>query len=171
LKNSDFILYCGNRIHWQNDLYFTQNKLIELDSLTFRPSKQNHNNMAREKIQVDFLMRASPSLLYRYFTSPGDIMRWFCDGVDVLKGVYTFEWSGSPEEARLSENIEDELVRFDWLEDDRTGEYLEFKITKGGVTNQTVLVITDFCDDDEIEETKELWAAQIDALRKATGLG
>ncbi len=116
-------------------------------------------------------MRASPSLLYRYFTAPGDIIRWFCDKVDVIKEVYTFEWSGAGEEARLAENHENELVRFEWLDEDRKGEYLEFKITKAGVTNQTVLLITDFCDEDEIDEQKELWAAQIDALRKATGLG
>ena len=127
--------------------------------------------MERVKINIDFLMRASPSLLYRYFTTPGDIMRWFCDGVDVLRGVYTFEWSGEGEEARLTENIENEHVRYDWLDEDRAGEYLEFKITKSGVTNETVLEITDFCDDDEVEEHKVLWAAQIDALRKATGLG
>ena len=127
--------------------------------------------MERVKITTDFLMRASPSLLYRYFTTPGDIMRWFCDGVDISQGVYTFEWSGAGEEARLTENIENELVRFDWLDPDRVGEYLEFKISKAGVTNETVLEITDFCDDDEIEEQKELWAAQIDALRSATGLG
>ena len=116
-------------------------------------------------------MRASPSLLYRYFTTPGDIMRWFCDGVNIMKDVYTFEWSGAGEDARLTQNIEDELVRYDWLDPDRVGEYLEFKISKAGVTNETVLEITDFCDDDETDEHKELWAAQIDALRKATGLG
>ncbi len=127
--------------------------------------------MERVKIEVEFLMRASPSLLHRYFTAPGDIIRWFCDRVDIIKGVYTFEWSGAGEEARLAENVENELVRFEWLEDDRRGEYLEFKITKAGVTNQTVLVITDFCDDDEIDEQKELWTTQIDTLRKATGLG
>lgn len=127
--------------------------------------------MERVKVKIDFLMRASPSLLYRYFTTPGDIMRWFCDGVDISRGVYTFEWSGAGEEARLTENIEDELVRFDWLDEDRVGEYLEFKISKAGVTNETVLEITDYCDDDEVEEHKELWAAQINTLRKATGLG
>lgn len=127
--------------------------------------------MERVKIEIDFLMRASPSLLYRYFTAPGDIMRWFCDKVDVIKQVYTFEWSGAGEEARLSENIENEVVRYSWLDPDRKGEYLEFKISKGGVTNQTVLVITDFCDDDEVDEHKELWMTQIGQLRKATGLG
>ena len=127
--------------------------------------------MERVKVEVDFLMRASPSLLYRYFTTPGDIMRWFCDGVNVHKGVYTFEWSGEAEEARLTHNTENEHVRYDWLDPDRKGEYLDFRISKSGVTNDTVLVITDFCDEDEVEETKELWIAQIDALRNATGLG
>ena len=127
--------------------------------------------MERVKIEIDFLMRAAPSLLFRYFTAPGDLMRWFCDRVDVIKQVYTFEWSGAGEEARLSEKIDNELVRFNWLDPDRAGEYLEFKISQEGVANETVLIITDFCDEDETDEQKELWMTQIDTLRKATGLG
>ncbi|HFA47399.1 MAG TPA: SRPBCC domain-containing protein [Bacteroidetes bacterium] len=127
--------------------------------------------MERIKITIEFIMRASPALLYRYFTSPSDIIRWFCDEADISMGVYTFEWDGYGEEARLTENIEDELVRYDWLDPDRAGEYLEFKISKSGMTNETVLIITDYCDDDEEEGHKQLWRKQIDQLRKATGLG
>ena len=37
------------------------------------------------------------------------------------------------------------------------------------LTNETVLEITDFADEDEVEEQKELWANQIKKLRIETG--
>lgn len=126
--------------------------------------------MDRVKIKVDFLLNASPSLLYRFFTSPSDIIRWFCDKADVAGDVYTFEWNGYEEEAKLTEDIEEELVRFDWLDEDRDGEYLEFAISTSGMTGETILEITDFCDRDEIDEQKALWTTQIDQLRKGAGL-
>lgn len=128
--------------------------------------------MERVKIQLEYLLRASPTLLYQFFTTPSALVRWFCDGVDIHgNGIYTFEWSGTEEVAQLTEDIEEELVRFRWLDDEREGEYLEFKITISPVTGETILEITDFCDADEVEEQKALWETQIRQLRKETGSG
>lgn len=128
--------------------------------------------MERKKITLEYLLRASPVLLYQFFTAPSNLVRWFCDKVDVqTDGIYTFEWSGSEEIARLSEDVENVQVRFDWLDDDREEEYLEFKLGVSPVTGETILEITDFCDDDEVNEQKQLWETQIQQLKKETGSG
>ncbi len=128
--------------------------------------------MERVKIEVEYLLRASPALLYQFFTTPSALVRWFCDGVDIQgDGIYTFEWSGYEEVAQLTEDIEEELVHFNWLEDDREGEYLEFKISISPVTGETILTITDFCDEDEVDQQRELWETQIKSLKKETGSG
>lgn len=111
-------------------------------------------------------------MLYQFFTTPSALVRWFCDGVDVSgSGIYTFDWSGSEELALLKDDIEGELVHFQWLDEDREDEYLEFKITVSPVTGETILEITDFCDSDEVEEQKALWETQIRQLKKETGSG
>lgn len=128
--------------------------------------------MERVKIEVEYLLRASPALLYQFFTTPSALVRWFCDGVDIHgEGIYTFEWSGYEEVAQLTEDIEEELVRFSWLDDGREDEFLEFKISISPVTGETILTITDFCDDDEVAEQKDLWETQMKSLRKETGSG
>lgn len=128
--------------------------------------------MERVKITVEYLLRASPTLLYQFFTSPSDIIRWFCDGADISSDkVYTFTWDGYDENAKLVEDIENELVRFAWTDEDRAGEYLEFKLEESPMTRETILTITDFCDEDEVEEQKDLWESQIKQLKKGTGLG
>ncbi len=128
--------------------------------------------MERVSVKIEYLLRASPAILYQFFTNPSALVRWFCDGVDVEgDNLYTFEWNGSEESAELTENVEDELVRYNWLDDDRENEYIEFKLSKSPVTAETILVITDFCDEDEVEEQKQLWETQISQLRKETGSG
>jgi len=37
------------------------------------------------------------------------------------------------------------------------------------LTGDTAIVITDFAEDDEIDDAKELWSAQIDRLKQVLG--
>ena len=117
---------------------------------------------------MEFLFRASPTILYKFLTSPACLVRWFCDTVDIQEDVYAFEWSGSEEVAVLIDDIEEERLRFKW-QDAADNEYLEFRFDISPVTNETILSITDFCDDDEVEDQKKLWASQFDMLRRETG--
>jgi uncharacterized protein YndB with AHSA1/START domain len=125
--------------------------------------------MERVKFSLEFLFRASPTILYKFFTTPDCLIRWFCDEVDIQDVTYTFSWDGSEEIAELIEDVEDELIRFKWEDADDEEEYLEFKIEKSPVTGETILTVTDYCDDDEIDDQKQLWATQLDELKKETG--
>jgi uncharacterized protein YndB with AHSA1/START domain len=124
--------------------------------------------MKRVSFEMEFLFRASPTILYKFLTSPACLVRWFCDTVDIQEDVYAFEWSGSEEVAILIDDIEEERLRFKW-EEAADNEYLEFRFDISPVTNETILSITDFCDEDEVEDQKKLWASQFDMLRRETG--
>ena len=58
---------------------------------------------------------------------------------------------------------EDKFVRFRW---DYMGkdEYFEWRIDKSEVTNQTILVISDFADKKEIKDQSQLWEYQVKEL-------
>ena len=124
--------------------------------------------MSRVKIDIEFIFRASPAVLYRFITTPECLVRWFCDKVDIQDDFFTFEWKGSEEVAEMIDDIEEERIRFEW-EDCEPGEYLEFRMYKSDVTNETILEITDFCDNDEIQEQKDYWTTQMNNLRVETG--
>ncbi len=95
------------------------------------------------------------------------MVRWFCDRVDNIGDRYYFDWEGDHEEATLSVDIEEELVKYDWL--DREGEFLQFRIYKTDITNETILEVTDFCDDDEVKEQRDLWEDYIKKLKNSCG--
>ena len=125
--------------------------------------------MKRVRIDMEFIFRASPTILYQFLTTPACLVRWFCDEVDINGHTYSFSWSGMSEEAELVEDIEDELLRFRWLEADRPDEYFEFRIVEAPVTGETILELTDFCDAYEIKDQKRYWETQIQKLQKETG--
>ena len=125
--------------------------------------------MGREKIQMEFIFRASPAILYSFLTTPATIVRWFCDEVDIQDDVYTFIWDGSEEKADMIDDIEEERVKFRWHDAEDIDEYLEFNMYKSSITNETVLELTDFCDDDEVDEQKDLWETQMKKLRVEVG--
>ncbi|MFK8057399.1 MAG: START-like domain-containing protein [Saprospiraceae bacterium] len=125
--------------------------------------------MARVKIQLEELFKSSPKMLYQFITDPACLVRWFCDEADLEADRYEFTWDGHPEMASLDETDEDSRIRFKWDDADDKEEYLEFKMYKAGVTDQTVLEVHDFCDDDEIDDSKTLWISQLKRLKQEIG--
>lgn len=117
---------------------------------------------------MEFLFRASPTIIYKFLTTPACLVRWFCDSVDIQDDVFTFEWNGAEEVAFMIDDIEEERIRFQW-EEAADNEYLEFRMEISPVTNETILCITDFCDSDEVDDQKQLWSNQMDALRREMG--
>ncbi|MFK8104176.1 MAG: START-like domain-containing protein [Saprospiraceae bacterium] len=125
--------------------------------------------MQRVQINLEFLFRASPTILYKFLTTPSCLIRWFCDEVDIQDDTFTFVWEGSEEVATLIDDIEEERIRFKWDDADDEEEYLEFLFSRSPVTGETILEIIDYCDKDEIPDQTLLWESQIKVLRQETG--
>ncbi len=125
--------------------------------------------MQRVQIKLEFLFRASPTILYKFLTTPSCLIRWFCDEVDIQDDTFTFVWEGSEEVATLIDDIEEERIRFKWEDADDEEEYLEFLFSRSPVTGETILEIIDYCDQDEIPDQTLLWESQIKVLRQETG--
>ena len=125
--------------------------------------------MNRAQITLEFIFRASPTILYKFLTTPSCLIRWFCDEVDIQEETYTFVWSGAEEVAEMIDDFEDELVRFRWEDAESDEEFLEFKLSRSPVTGETILEIVDYCDEDEVDDQKQLWESQIKMLRQETG--
>ena len=125
--------------------------------------------MKRVKVELEFIFRASPTIVYNFVTTPACLVRWYCDEVDITNDSYQFYWPGSAESATLIDDIEEERVKFKWDHVKDPEEYLEFRIFKADITNETILEITDWCDEDEVEETQDLWNSLIIEMKKECG--
>ena len=121
--------------------------------------------------EIEFVIQASPQLLYQYMHTPSGLSEWFADNVNARTEKYTFFWDDSEEEALLLKKKANEFVRFRWLngDDDQDDCYFEMRIVVDEITKDVSLVVTDFADEDEVEEAKMLWESQIGDLKHVLG--
>lgn len=125
----------------------------------------------KEKYEMEFVIQASPSLIYTYISTPSGLSEWFADNVNSRGELFTFIWDGSEEQAKLLSKKTGERIKFRWLYDDEEGSayYFEIRIQVDEITKDVSLMITDFAEEDEIEEGKMLWTNQIGSLKQVLG--
>ena len=123
------------------------------------------------KFELEFPIHASPSLLFNYVSTPSGLSEWYADNVNSRGEIFTFIWDGSEEQAKLLGKKSGERVKFRWMEDDEAGDnyYFELRIQVDEITKDVSLMVTDFAEDDEIEEAKMLWDNQISSLKQVLG--
>jgi len=123
------------------------------------------------KFEMEFPIHASPQLLFQYISTPSGLSEWFADNVNSRGEVFTFIWNDSEEKARLLSKKTGERIKFRWLEDeeDEFSYYFEIKIQVDDITKDVSLIVTDFIEEDEIEEAKMLWDNQISDLKQVLG--
>ena len=121
------------------------------------------------KFEIEFPIHASPKMLYQYFGSASGLSEWFADNVNSRGEVFTFIWDGTEELAKVLSNRTDQRIRFKWLESEDDNSYFEFRVEVDGITRDVSLIVTDFAEEDELEESKMFWENQIDELKHKIG--
>ena len=120
------------------------------------------------KFEVEYVIQSSPQMLYQYLVTPSGLSEWFADNVNSRGEKYIFIWDGAEEEAKLLKRKSDEFVRFTWVEND-DDSYFEMKIIVDEITKDVSLFITDFAEEDEVDEAKMLWENQVSDLKQVLG--
>lgn len=121
------------------------------------------------KYEMEFPIHASPSLLYQYISTPSGLSEWYADNVNSRGEIFTFIWEGSEEKAKLVSKKSDERVKFKWLDDEDTPYFFEIRIQVDDITKDVSIMITDFSEEDEIDEGKMLWDNMISDLKQILG--
>ena len=124
---------------------------------------------AKTKFEMEFVFQASPQLLYQYISTASGLSEWYADNENSRSEKFTFIWDENEEEAILLKKKSDQYVRFQWSHADSPEEYFELRIVVDEITKDVSLFVTDFAEEDEVEETKMLWENQIDDLKHVLG--
>lgn len=123
----------------------------------------------KEKIVMEFLINSSPQVLFDHISSPSGLSKWFADDVNINRSKYTFFWEGDSNEAELLKKVNGKFIRFKWL-DGEEDEYFEMAVTKDELTGDIALVVTDYAEPDDMEETEMLWESQVHDLKSVLGV-
>ena len=120
------------------------------------------------KYEIEFPIQASPNMLYQYISSASSLSEWYADNVNSRGKTFSFFWDGVEEQAELVSSKNNQFVKFKWLEED-DDYYFEIRIVVDELTKDVSLMVTDFSEEDEVEESKMLWESQIADLKQVLG--
>lgn len=126
---------------------------------------------SKVRYEIEFPINSSPQLLYQYISSPSGLQEWFADKVNSRGDFFTFEWNDSQEYARLASKKTGEKIKFKWIDENKkdTEYYFEIRILEDELTKDVSLLIVDFAEEDELDESKQLWENQISDLKHVIG--
>ena len=126
---------------------------------------------AKIPFSIEFDFHASPQLLFQYLSTTSGLSEWFADNVNSRGEDFTFIWDDSEEYAKLLTKKANEKVRFRWMndEEDQDDYHFEFKIQVDEITKDVSLIISDFADEDELDEAKMLWENLVGSLKQVLG--
>ncbi|CDF78866.1 START-like domain-containing protein [Formosa undariae] len=121
------------------------------------------------KFELEFPIKASPALLYTYISTPSGLSEWFADNVNSRGELFKFIWDGAEEQAKVLSKKSGERIKFRWLHDEDDPYFFELRIQVDEITKDVSLIVVDFSEEDEIDETKMLWENQISDLKQVLG--
>lgn len=122
---------------------------------------------SKSRIQLEYSVNCSPSVLYNRLNTASGLAEWFADDVHVKGKKFTFIWDGSEQVAEMVLNKDGKLVRFNWLEDEES--YFEFRINKDELTGDVSLIVVDFAEEGDEPGAIDLWNSQIADLKRNLG--
>ena len=120
------------------------------------------------KYELEFPIQASPNMLYQYISSASSLSEWYADNVNSRGKIFSFFWDGVEEQAELISSKNNQFVKFKRFEED-DNYFFEIKIVVDELTKDVSLMVTDFSEEDEVEESKMLWESQIADLKQVLG--
>lgn len=124
--------------------------------------------MARVKYTLEFTTRAKPELIYNYISTASGLATWFADDVNVNGKMYSFIWDGAEEKAEQISKKINKMTKYKWLERDED-EFVMFEIVRDELTNDVALMVTDFEEEEDIDDAKAVWEVSIDQLKMTIG--
>ena len=125
----------------------------------------------KEKFELEYLLKTSLRVLDNMIGSPSGLSEWFADNVTVRDDMYSFEWDGAIEKARLLTRKMNSKMKFKWVEDEENEDdyYFEMNIDIDPMTGIASLKMVDYAYPEDIESAKMLWEQQINDLKRIIG--
>ncbi|MFL2570964.1 MAG: START-like domain-containing protein [Parvicellaceae bacterium] len=124
--------------------------------------------MEKIKVELEYIINTSPNILFTCLSTPSGLSEWFANDVNIKDDMFTFFWDRSEESAKLMKSKKDS-IRFQWEDDEGEDYYFQMAIKIDDLTKDVALLVTDFADEDEVDEITLMWDNSISKLKQAIG--
>jgi uncharacterized protein YndB with AHSA1/START domain len=121
-----------------------------------------------KKIELEYQIRSSPTVLFSRLCTASGLAEWFADNVLVEGSKFTFIWGNTSQTAELLGIRQLESVKFKWIDANEPSEF-EFNIVMGEIVEDLSMIVTDHVEEVDESDAVKLWDAAVSRLRKAIG--
>ena len=121
--------------------------------------------------ELEYVLKTSPKVLDNVLFTQSGLADWFCDDVNIKDDIYSFEWDGYIEQARLLSLKKGQAIKWQWIEDEEEGidTYFGFRYHVDPLTNAVILTVSGAATDEDSKEAKALWEQHVSDLRRLIG--
>lgn len=124
--------------------------------------------MATRQYQLEYIMdKVAPDRLWRKLSTESGLNEWITGEVKFEQEQATFHWEACASAVANIEYPDKWQIRFNWVDED---EYIGFEVKVTDLTQDAILVITDFSDEGSESAIAEIWEPQVTDLRRILGL-
>ncbi len=121
-----------------------------------------------KEIKLEFFLKTSPAVLFSRISTPSGLAEWFADNVKIEGKIFTFFWGTTQQQAEILLMVPNVLINFRWL--DMSPDYeFGFNIIQDELTGDVALIVTDNIEEDDVEDTRNLWISQVAKLKHMIG--
>lgn len=128
--------------------------------------------MTKRKFNLEYNLNAvSGPILWNAIGTAIGLQTWMADSVTADENIYTFTWG--KDEIRQAEQTHRRVnshIRFHWLDDEDPKTYFELRMEYNELTGDYTLLITDFAEEDEVEDLTDLWDTEVSQLMRLCGM-
>jgi len=125
----------------------------------------------KKQYELEYNLNVSPRHLFPRLSTPEGLTGWFADKVTTDGKIYNFIWDNVDHIAKLIHVKELKNIKWKWLENNQdTIFFIEFRIDTLDLTNSTALYISDYCDEDELQENIDVWDSLVTKLKRQIGI-
>lgn len=121
------------------------------------------------KVEFEYMLKTSNKILFNFLSTPDGLQEWFADKVNYKNGEFFFTWDEENASAKQVLKKNNESIRFEFTDEERSGNTLEFRIQTDPLTKELALHICDFCYEDERDGNRQLWDFLINNLKTKLG--
>ena len=132
--------------------------------------------MRNNKVSIERELNSkSANIIWSLMSTPEGLSKWIADEVTRDGDEMVFTWGNewSHHETRTAVVLETkklDYIRLRWSEAEYADTFLELRMDKSDITGDYILVVTDFAPDGDTDTLEDIWAANMETLRRSTGL-
>ena len=133
-------------------------------------------DMPKQQVKIERELKSnSQNIIWNLISEPDQLARWLADDIQKQGDLLNFRWGElyahhETRQAKVVAKVKFNYLRFRWLDEEDADAYVELRMEKCDVTDDYILVITDFADDDDVDTFKDLWEDNLLRLRQFSGL-